>query len=358
MQPAWSLKLPERGPDRLIRLLVGGLADYRGRSLEMLERLGERIGPERPLPVPEMRPLVSVGVADVGEVDVERRSRLDGDVGGGERLRERPDIGEGAVGYGVEVREVEYGPDPVEPSGDGKDVVQRAELVDTSHDLDSERHRPVLALQPLPNFGELVDDGVDRGRVVAPEQIARVDHHDLRPALHRDAGGVVEHPDRHPVLLVLLRPPDDGEQGSVHRQDDSRLARKLAEAPGEVPIHPELALEVDLAGVIATLTQQLDGLLGRLPGGQVGGTEAQCAHGPQSRSRPYPRCAARTCRAAFDEVNAGQISAPLAALPVGTEAKGSRRTLGAETLCRRLTARAAVPPLTLRTSMPRFMSNR
>src|SRR5215211_6734586 len=169
MQSASPPKLPECGPDRLIRLLVGGLSDHRGGALEALECLGQRVGPEGPLAVAEVRPLVAVGVTDVGEVDVEGRSRRDGGVGGGERVRERLDIGEATIGYGVEVREVENGPDPVEASSDRKDVVQRAELVDPSHDLDPERHRPVLALESFAYLRELLDDRVDGGRVVAPE---------------------------------------------------------------------------------------------------------------------------------------------------------------------------------------------
>src|SRR5919109_3103883 len=98
MQSACSPTLPERGPDRLIGVLVGRLADHRGRTLEAGEGLGERVGPEGPLAIAKVRLLVAVRVADVGEVDVEGRSRLDRRIGPGEGLRERLDAGEAAVG--------------------------------------------------------------------------------------------------------------------------------------------------------------------------------------------------------------------------------------------------------------------
>src|SRR5919108_1731072 len=135
MRSAWLLKLPERRTDRLVRLLVGGLPDHGGRAVEARERLGERVGPKRPLSVAEVPTLVAVGVADVREVDVERCSGRGRRVGSGERTRERLDVRKAAVGYCVQVREVENRPDPVEAGGDRKDVVERSELVHAPHDL-------------------------------------------------------------------------------------------------------------------------------------------------------------------------------------------------------------------------------
>src|ERR671923_119433 len=182
--------LPERRPDRLVRLLVRRLPDHGGGPLEAAESLGERVGPQCALAVPKMGLLVAVRVADVREVDVEGRARRDGRVGACERRRKRLDVREAAVSHRVEVREVENRPDPVEPSRDG------------------------------------------------------------------------EH----------------------------------GEALGEVPVHPELAFEVDLAGAVAALEQQPDGRLRRLARGQIRGTEAQDAHVLRVSQRHAKARSWRLCR--------------------------------------------------------------
>ena len=46
---------------------------------------------------------------------------------------------------------------------------------------------------------------------------------------------------------------------------DVVLTRELAEPLRERVVHPEAALEVDLAGGVAPLQENLDRLLGRLP---------------------------------------------------------------------------------------------
>ena len=63
--------------DRLSRLLVGRLADHGRRALEARERLAQRLGAQRALAVGQVLRLVAVRVRDVGEVDVERRARLE-----------------------------------------------------------------------------------------------------------------------------------------------------------------------------------------------------------------------------------------------------------------------------------------
>ena len=48
----------------------------------------------------------------------------------------------------------------------------------------------------------------------------------------------------------------------VHGEDDVRVARKVAEPLGPRVVHPELALEVDLASGEASLLEELDRGLG------------------------------------------------------------------------------------------------
>ena len=67
----------------------------------------------------------------------------------------------------------------------------------------------------------------------------------------RDPGRVVEHPDRHVQLLAALGVAHEAGDRRVHREHDVVLARELAEPRGEVVVHPEAALEVDLARRVA-----------------------------------------------------------------------------------------------------------
>ncbi len=60
----------------------------------------------------------------------------------------------------------------------------------------------------------------------------------------------------------------------VDGERDVGLARELAEALGPRIVHPEPALEVDLAGRVAALQQELDGRLGALAGGHAGRADA------------------------------------------------------------------------------------
>src|SRR5918996_939146 len=76
--------------------------------------------------------------------------------------RERLDLRVAAVGDRVQVGEVEHGAHPVEPGGDRHHVVERPQLAHPTHALDPERHRAVLALEPLAKLAELLDDSRDR----------------------------------------------------------------------------------------------------------------------------------------------------------------------------------------------------
>ena len=84
-----------------------------------------------------------------------------------------------------------------------------------------------------------------------------------RAGRDRDAGGVVEHADRHVQLLPALGVAHEAGDRRVHGEHDLAVAAEVAEALCERVVHPELALEVDLAGRHAALQQQLERLFRR-----------------------------------------------------------------------------------------------
>jgi len=147
---------------------------------------------------------------------VERCVRRQHRVGSFENLVECRCVGEATVRHGVEMREVDDGADPAPaPGGDGEDIVRGAELTHAAHDLHAERNSTVLLFQPLAQLTELFDDGVDRRVAFPAEQVARVEHDDLRAGRLRDAGRVVEHPDRHIELFATF--------GMAHEARDRRM---------------------------------------------------------------------------------------------------------------------------------------
>ena len=82
-----------------------------------------------------------------------------------------------------------------------------------------------------------------------------MEHDELRTARFRDAGGVIQHPDGHVELLAAFRMTHEAGDRSVDRQDDPRVAGERSEPLGPRVVHPELGLEVDLAGAVAELLQ-------------------------------------------------------------------------------------------------------
>jgi hypothetical protein len=61
-------------------------------------------------------------------------------------------------------------------------------------------------------------------------------------------------------------------------ENDPGVAGELAEALGPRVVHPEPALEVDLAGRVAAPFQKLDGLGGALARGHSGRADAYDTH--------------------------------------------------------------------------------
>jgi len=194
-------------------------------------------------------------------VDVERGAGLEHGVGAFEDLGERLGLGEAAVRDGVQVGEVDDRPNPTRTRGDRENILGRPELADTAHDLHSERHCPVFALEALAELAQLLDDRVDRIRALAAEQEARVEDDELGPCCLGDPGGVVEHPDGHSLLLVQFDMTHEARDRRVDREHDSGLACTLPEPLRPRVVHPELALEIDLAGRVPALLEQLDRLL-------------------------------------------------------------------------------------------------
>ena len=153
----------------------------------------------------------------------------------------------------MQVGEVEHGPDPTAAARDREDVLGCPKLADTAHDLDSERHGPVLALEPLAQLCELLADRGDRDVALAAQQEARMEDDELGAGRPGDAGRVVEHPDRHSLLLVPLDMPHEACDRRVDGEHEPGLASEAAEALRPRIVHPEAALEVDLAGGMAAL---------------------------------------------------------------------------------------------------------
>jgi hypothetical protein len=230
--------------------------------------------------------LVPVCVSDVREVDVERGAARQNLVRGGEDLAECLRRGERAVGDGMEMREVDDRANPRQARRDEKNVVEAPDLADPAHDLDTERHGAILRLEPSPELGELLDD-LGEGALAGPaEQEAGMEDDWLGARSLGDSRGVVEHPDRHPVLLVALDVSHEAGDGCVHRESDPPATRKRSEPLGPRVIHPEAALEIDLAGRVPSLDQQLDRFLGRLTRRHSGWAEAELSHRWKLAQRP------------------------------------------------------------------------
>jgi hypothetical protein len=149
------------------------------------------------------------------------------------------------------------------------------ELAHPAHHLDPERNRPILPFEPFRSSPELLDDGVDRLLARAPEQKAGMEDDELRAGRLRDPGRVVEHPDRHVQLLAALGVAHEAGDRRVDAEDDAPRAGELAEPRRERVVHPEPLLEVDLAGGVAALDEELDRRLRALLRRHVGGPEMQ-----------------------------------------------------------------------------------
>jgi len=222
--------------------------------------------------------LVPVREGDVGEVDVEGRAGLEHLVRALERGGERLDVRERAVAGRVHVREIEHRADPAEPPRDLEHVIDAADLAYAAHHFDSEWDGAVLGLEPLAQLGELLANRLDRRGSGAAEQEAGVEDDRLGARGLRDPGRVVEHPDRHVQLLAALGVAHEARDRRVDGKRDLALLGEPAELGRPLVVHPELAFEVDLAGVEPTFLKQRDGRRRAFARGDAGRAEADTSH--------------------------------------------------------------------------------
>src|SRR5712691_1586881 len=103
---------------------------------------------------------------------------------------------------------------------------------------------------------------------------------DLRAGRLGDARGMVEHPHSHIELLATFGMAHEARDRCVNGEDDARVACKLTELLGPRIVHPELPLEIDLAGRVAPLLQERDRLLGALPSRHAGRAVVELGHVP------------------------------------------------------------------------------
>ncbi len=137
--------------------------------------------------------------------------------------------------------------------------------------------RAVLLLEPLAQDLEPRDDVVERLLALAAEPEAGVDDDELRSCGGRDPGAPVERAEGL-LCLLLVGMAREGEERRVHRERDLVLLSDLRESLRPRVVHPEPALEVELAGGVTALEQDLDRSLGRLPRGATRRAETDRSH--------------------------------------------------------------------------------
>ena len=181
---------------------------------------------------------------------MERRARLEQPVRGREHRREGGGVRVGAVAHRVQVGEVDHRPDP-----GGRRAISK-----TSSALPSSRTRPIISipkgtarsfcLEPRRGARRAARTTASSAASrVAAEQEAGVEDDELGAAGRGDPGGVVEHAHGAPELRLALHVPEEGGERRVDgerdvaRPRDSRRARSAKSL-----LHPEPALEVELAG--------------------------------------------------------------------------------------------------------------
>ena len=185
----------------------------------------------------------------------------------------------GAVARRVHVGEVEDRSHPGNTVRDCEDVVERAEIADTAHHLDTERDGTAFLLQPPPQHPQLLDDAVESVLASPAEQESRMEDDRRRAAGGGDPGAPVERADGGaPLPARRLEVAHEAEQRCVDGERDVALSRQLAEPAGEVVVHPEARLEVDLARVVPALAQEVESLLRALPRRKARRPEANASH--------------------------------------------------------------------------------
>ena len=244
--------------------------------LEPRERLAQRLGAQRPFAVGQVLRLVAVRELDVGEVDVERRARP--------RAPRRP-----CAAPRRTARPSRNAPSEVAcmwaKSSTGRTQSSRDAISTTSSTEPSSRTRPITSIpngtaRSFPSSRSRSSPSCSTTESIAssrvrPSRKPGMEDDDLGAGGLGDPGRVVEHPDRHVQLLAALGVAHEAGDRRVHRERDVVLPRELAEALGELVVHPEPSLEVDLARREPAREQRFDRCLGALPRGDARRAEVE-----------------------------------------------------------------------------------
>ena len=172
---------------------------------------------------------------------------------------------------------------PAAPSRAGVEIASTSsiapELAHAAHHLDPERHRAALALEPLAELAELLA----RRRRSRPRACGRAGSRGGRRRPRRpQATAIPAEWSSIPTAMLNFLPrsrwPMNPAIGAWTESTMPASRATLAEPLGPRVVHPEPALEVDLAGGVAALEQQLDRRLRALPGGHARRAVAQRSH--------------------------------------------------------------------------------
>ena len=161
----------------------------------------------------------------------------------------RLDGREAAVGGRVHVREVEHRPHPAEPARDLDDVVERAELAHPAHHLDPERHVAALA----PRAAPAARRAARRPSRSPPRASARAGSPGgRRPARRPPPSAIPAEWSSMPTAMFSFLPRSAWPMNpAIGACTESAMSCSRASSPNRsanVVVHPEAALEVDLAG--------------------------------------------------------------------------------------------------------------
>ncbi len=167
-------------------------------------------------------------------------------------------VQEAAVCDRVQVREVDDRAQPRRAPGQLEDVVGAAELTHAAHHLDAERNVAALSLEPLPQHRRLLRDRVERRLALPAQEKAGMEDDELGAARLRDSRRMVEHAHR-PLRLGRVPVAEEGGDRGVNRERDACAPGALAELRRPLPVHPEAALEVDLARREAPIDERAHG---------------------------------------------------------------------------------------------------
>src|SRR3989442_1216813 len=140
--------------------------------------------------------------------------------------------------------------------------------------------------------------GVPRSwtRSLAAQRDAGVKDDDLGVAGGRDSGRVIEHADRHSLLLVSFEMAHEAGERSVDGEGDPGLSGELPELLRPRVVHPEAALEVDLAGRVAPVEEELDRLRRALARGNPGWSEPKKAHAAEPSGQRFAESSHLECQ--------------------------------------------------------------